>query len=147
MTKGKILGDIHQIDKDVELCRTTNERISNQAAQLLIENQIPFTRGWIKVPFFLREKYRGAHQIYVIRTIYNNFGAGVQTEIEDGQTLTYDENGEMVVSGFDKEMPYLSYIVGTVSDHTLTLHGKEISLRDLCGRNSKVEFSCEHKGF
>ena len=37
MTKGKILGDIHQIDKDVELCRTTNERISNQAAQLLIE--------------------------------------------------------------------------------------------------------------
>lgn len=27
MTKGKILGDIHQIDKDVELCRTTNERI------------------------------------------------------------------------------------------------------------------------
>lgn len=87
------------------------------------------------------------HKIYVIRTIYNNFGAGVQTEIEDGQTLTYDENGEMVVSGFDKEMPHLSYIVGTVSDHTLTLHGKEISLRDLCGRNSKVEFSCEHKGF
>ena len=27
------------------------------------------------------------------------------------------------------------------------LDGKEISLRDLCGRNSKVEFSCEHKGF
>lgn len=45
MTKGKILGDIHQIDKDVELCRTTNERISNQAAQLLIENQIPFYPG------------------------------------------------------------------------------------------------------
>ena len=87
------------------------------------------------------------HKIYVIRTIYNNFGAGVQTEIEDGQTLTYDENGEMVGSGFNKEMPYLSDIVGTVSDHTLTLHGKEISLRDLCGRNSKVEFSCEHKGF
>ena len=87
------------------------------------------------------------HKIYVVRTIYNNFGAGVQTELEDGQTLTYDENGEMVVSGFAKEMPYLSYIVGTVSDHTLTLHGKEISLRDLCGRNSKVEFSCEHKGF
>ena len=36
------------------------------------------------------------HKIYVIRTIYNNFGAGVQTEIEAGQTLTYDENGEMV---------------------------------------------------
>ena len=38
------------------------------------------------------------HKIYVVRTIYNNFGAGVQTELEDGQTLTYDENGEMVIS-------------------------------------------------
>lgn len=87
------------------------------------------------------------HKIYVVRTIYNNFGAGVQTEIEEGQTLEYGENGEMIVSGFDLEMPYLSYLVGTVSDHILTVHGKEISLRDLCGRNSKVEFSCEHKSF
>ena len=83
------------------------------------------------------------HKIYVVRTIYNNFGAGVQTEIEEGQTLEINENGEMVVSGFNLEMPWLSYIVGTVSDHTLTLHEKEISLRELCGRNSKVAFSVE----
>ena len=83
------------------------------------------------------------HKIYVVRTIYNNFGAGVQTEIEEGQTLEINENGEMVVSGFNMEMPWLSYIVGTVSDHTLTLHGEEISLRELCGRNSKVAFSVE----
>ena len=83
------------------------------------------------------------HKIYVVRTIYNNFGAGVQTEIEEGQTLEINENGEMVVSGFEQEMPWLSYIVGTVSDHILTLHGEEISLRELCGRNSKVAFSVE----
>lgn len=87
------------------------------------------------------------HKIYVIRTIYNNFGAGVQTEIEEGQKLEINENGEMVVSGFDMEMPWLSYIVGTVSDHVLTLHDEEISLRELCGRNSKVKFSCEHRFF
>ena len=83
------------------------------------------------------------HKIYVVRTIYNNFGAGVQTEIEEGQTLEINENGEMVVSGFNLEMPWLSYIVGTVSDHTLTLHDKKISLRELCGRNCKVAFSVE----
>ena len=83
------------------------------------------------------------HKIYVVRTIYNNFGAGVQTEIEEGQTLEINENGEMVVSGFELEMPWLSYIVGTVSDHTLTLHEKKISLRELCGRNSKVSFTVE----
>lgn len=67
------LGNAKKIDKDVELCRTTNERISNQAAQLLIENQIPFTRNWIKIPFFLREKYRGASQIYIISTNRNRY--------------------------------------------------------------------------
>lgn len=67
------LGNTKKIDKDVELCRTTNERISNQAAQLLIENQIPFTRNWVKIPFFLREKYRGASQIYIISTNRNRY--------------------------------------------------------------------------
>ena len=79
MGKTITLGEPGEIDRDVELCRTTNERISNQAAQLLIENQIPFTRGWIKVPFFLREKYRGAHQIYVIRTNRNRSGQARRT--------------------------------------------------------------------
>jgi len=87
------------------------------------------------------------HKIYVVRTIYYGFGAGVQTEIEDGQTLEYGENGEMIVSGFDQEMSHLSYIVGTVSDHVLTIHGDEVSLREKCGRNSTVEFTCEFRPF
>lgn len=87
------------------------------------------------------------HKIYVVRTIYYGFGAGVQTELEDGQTLSYGENGEMIISGFDRELPHLSYMVGTVSDHVLTVHGKELSLRDLCGRNSAVEFTCEFQPF
>ena len=38
MGKALILGkDTKHLDKDIELCRTTNERISDQAAQLLIE--------------------------------------------------------------------------------------------------------------
>lgn len=87
------------------------------------------------------------HKIYVVRTIYYGFGAGVQTEIEDGQTLTYGDDGAMIVSGFNREMTHLSYIVGTVSDHVLTVHDKEISLRDLCGRNATVEFTCEFRPF
>lgn len=75
----KILGNTKKIDKDVELCRTTNERISNHAAQLLIENQIPFTRNWVKIPFSLREKYRGASQIYIISTNRNRYGQARRT--------------------------------------------------------------------
>lgn len=79
-------------------------------------------------------------KIYVIKTIYYGFGAGVQTIIEDGQKLTYGKNKEMIVSGFNTEMKDLNYIVATVSDHTLKIKNKKISLRKLCGRNAHVNF-------
>lgn len=79
--------------------------------------------------------------IFVVRTIYYSFGAGVQTEIEADQTLEYGEDGSMIVSGFQRPMDKLSYIVGTVSDHILKINTKSISLRDLCGRNATVSFS------
>ena len=79
-------------------------------------------------------------KIFVIRTIYYSFGAGVQTEIGEGQTLEYAEDGSMIVSGFDKQMDSLSYIVGTVSDHILEIGDETVSLRELCGRNATVKF-------
>lgn len=80
--------------------------------------------------------------IYVVKTVYYGFGAGVQTQLEEGQKLEYGEDGSMIITGFDRRMDDLVYFVGTVSDHTLTLEdGEEISLRDLCGRNAMVRFS------
>ena len=82
--------------------------------------------------------------IYVVKTVYYGFGAGVQTELEEGQKLEYGEDGSMIITGFNRKMEDLVYFVGTVSDHTLTLEdGEEISLRDLCGRNAKVRFALE----
>lgn len=79
--------------------------------------------------------------IYVVKTVYYGFGAGVQTELEGNETLEYGEDGSMIVSGFDRRMDNLIYFVGTVSDHTLVLNEKEtVSLRDLCGRNAMVRF-------
>lgn len=80
------------------------------------------------------------NKIYADRTVYSAFGAGVQTEVEEGQTLEYDENGNMIVSGFDIEFPRVKYIVGTVSDHVLEFRGGSISLTALCGRNAHVYF-------
>ena len=80
------------------------------------------------------------NQIRAYSTTYRSFGAGVQTALEEGQTMTYDDDGNMVITGFDITYDPLRYIVGTVSDHILTINGNEISLRDLCGRNAKVVF-------
>ena len=86
--------------------------------------------------------------VYVEKTVYYGFGAGVQTEIGPGQTLSYGDDGSMIVTGFDQRMDDLTYFVGTVSDHVLTVDdGPEISLRELCGRNARVRFSCEEMWF
>ena len=80
--------------------------------------------------------------IYVVKTVYYGFGAGVQTELEEGETLEYGSDGSMIITGFDRRMDDLVYFVGTVSDHTLTLEsGQQISLRTLCGKNAMVRIS------
>lgn len=82
--------------------------------------------------------------IYGIKTVYYGFGAGVPTDLAEGQELTYGEDDSMIISGFDLKLSSLIYRVGTVSDHILTLEdGTEISLRDLCGRSARVGFRFE----
>ncbi len=61
-------------DNDVELCRTTNVRVGNQTAQLLLEKQIPFTKNCRKIPFFRRDKYNGASEVWVIRINPHRYG-------------------------------------------------------------------------
>ena len=77
-------------------------------------------------------------EIRAYSTLYRSFGAGVQTALEGDQKMTFDEEGNMIITGFDITYDPLRYIVGTVSDHILTMNGKEISLRNLCGRNARV---------
>ena len=93
-------------------------------------NQTP-----VKDTFIIENK-----QIKAYSTTYRSFGAGVQTSLDEGQTMTYDDDGNMVITGFDITYDPLRYVVGTVSDHILTVGGEEISLRDTCGRNAKGVF-------
>ncbi len=84
-------------------------------------------------------EFRGAG-IFVVRTIYYSFGAGVQSEVGEGQVLEFGDDGSMIVSGFERQINNLSYIVGTVSDHTLFINDESFSLRELCGQNTTVRF-------
>ncbi len=95
----------------------------------------------------VEDRYRIENgQIVVYETVYYNFGAGVQTELEEGQTLTYGENGSMIISGIDKPIADLSYIVSPVYDHILCINGEEISLRQLCKEERNISFSYEDGG-
>lgn len=83
--------------------------------------------------------------IYAEETRFAEFGAGVETELNEGEILSTGKDGEIVISNIHTPMKHLSYIVGTASDHILTVGEKEISLRDLCGRNATVVFTYEKK--
>ncbi len=104
------------------------------------EFSVTFVHSVNKTPVTDVYRVRG-RGIFVIRTVYYSFGAGVQSEIQDGQTLEYGEDGSMTVSGFDRRMDKLSYIVGTVSDHVLEIGGRSVGLRGLCGQNTTVRFT------
>lgn len=73
---------------------------------------------------------------------FYSFGAGMQSDVEEGQTLSRDGDA-MVLSGSFRAQKELNYIVGTVSDHLLLINGETISLRKLCGRNAHITIYAE----
>jgi len=68
---------------------------------------------------------------------FASFGAGMQSDLEAGQKISRDGDA-LVITGFSASYKTLNYIVGTVSDHVLFINNKNISLRELCGRNAHI---------
>ena len=83
-----------------------------------------------------------AGKIYLKRTVYYDFGAGVPFDLNEGESLSYTEDGAIVISGIDREISGFVLFVGTVSDHTLSIGGRSLSLRELCGRNTRLRIRC-----
>ena len=85
--------------------------------------------------------------IYVEETVYYHFGAGVQTQLNEGEILSYGEDGSMIVSNIPQKRNDVQYIVGTLYDHILTVNEQQVNLRQLCGKNTKVRFNYEFLWF
>ena len=83
-------------DNDVELCRTTNNRVSNEAVQALVEDHIPFTRNKKKIPFFKREEYKGASELWVITINPRRYGQA--RRVLDGMEQVYRDR--LVLSNY-----------------------------------------------
>jgi hypothetical protein len=70
-------------------------------------------------------------------TRFSAFGAGMQSDLGEGQTLSRDGDA-LVITGFTQSMKELNLIVGTVSDHLFFINHEQISLRDICGKNAHI---------
>lgn len=83
-------------DNDVELCRTTNRRVSRITMQALLEEQIPFTRNQKRIPFFQRDKYKGATEVWVISINPHRYGQA--RRVLDG--MDREDRERLVLSNF-----------------------------------------------
>ena len=122
----------------------SSEKTGSVYARYKVHNSDTFSIGFIhsvnKSP--VRDYYQCRDgEIWNTRCVYYGFGAGVGEILLDGETLSYGDNGEMIVSGIDHRIDPMILVVGTISDHTLYLANETVSLRDLCGRSSKVLFT------
>ena len=106
------------------------------------EFSVEFIHSVNKSP--VRDYYQcRADGIWNTRCVYYGFGAGVEEILLEGETLSYGGDGEMIVSNIDNRLDPMILVVGTISDHTLRVGEETVSLRDLCGRSSKVLFTYE----
>jgi hypothetical protein len=78
------------------------------------------------------------NQIRPVVAKFFSYGAGMPSDLEPGQVLSR-EGDALIITGFSQSYRELNYIVGTVSDHILTIKDERISLRDLCGKNAHIK--------
>lgn len=78
--------------------------------------------------------------ITLIKARYNNFGAGVATELSNGEYLSFDEDDYMVINNMSVPVPQLIYKVGTVSDHILHIDDNSWHLKEYAPELTSVIF-------
>ena len=81
--------------------------------------------------------YADGDTIVCDKCVYSSFGAGMPTEWEDDWQISY-EGEKITISGLNIRQSEITYIVGTVYDHVLHLHGEDIVLNELCGKNAEI---------
>ena len=122
----------------------TDERTGRVFARLPLEDGESFSvtfRHSVNKSDVTEIYQRRGSEIWQTGCIYYGFGAGVAEELDPSWTLETGENGEMILGNIELCMDYLTYVVGTVYDHILTVGGERVVLNELAGRNRKVHFS------
>ena len=125
-----------------------NYKEGSVISKIPIQNNDFFSIGFIhsvnKSPVIDYFKFDDENNIYVYKTIYYNFGAGVETELENNETLRYGDDGSMIIENIDKKIDDLIYYLSDIYDHTLTINDqKKISLWELYGKKKMVLIKIE----
>ena len=100
---------------------------------------IEFIHSVNKSPVVEYYKFDNNNNIYVYKTIYYNFGAGVPTELNRNEVMSYGEDGSIIIDNIDKKIDNLTYYLSSIYDHILKINdGESISLWEVCGKNMLI---------
>ena len=120
-----------------------NNNLGNIIKEFPIKDGDFFSIGFIhsvnKSPVIDYYNFNQDNEIYVYKTIYYNYGAGVESELENEETLKYGDDGSMIIENINKKINPLLYYISNLYDHKFRINdGEEISLWDVCGKNITI---------
>ena len=79
------------------------------------------------------------NNIYVYKTLYYNYGAGVPSNIENDENMTFGDDGSMIIDNIDKKIDNLSFYLSDIHDHILRINdGEAISLWEIFGKKQII---------
>ena len=79
-------------------------------------------------------------QIYLTALRYESFGAGMPTELTEGQKLSH-EHGQLLITGFDRMIPRLCYFISRIDGHAFQINGVSAPLNTLDEPGEPVLFA------
>lgn len=89
------------------------------------------------------EVYRlSGEDILLTRLIYGTFGAGMTTDYtaEGGKSFYLNDEGRMVIEGYDIVTTNMVYNVAVIADHVLHIKGREIHLNTIAQPKQALRF-------
>ena len=81
-------------------------------------------------------------KIYLMALRFESFGAGMPTELDPMQSITY-ENGNMLISGFNRHLPNLCVFISRSDGQFLEIGDVSISLKTLDKPGEPIAFIIE----
>ncbi|MBO6119145.1 MAG: DUF1850 domain-containing protein [Lachnospiraceae bacterium] len=115
---------------------TSGEEIASFPLNVDSHFYIKFNHSVNMSPVIDYYRFNEQNEIYVYKTIYYNYGAGVETELENDESLEFGSDGSMIIENINKKINPLTYYLSNLYDHKLSIDDKEeISLWDICGKN------------
>lgn len=101
-----------------------------------------FTHSINKRPVY---EYIKTHdqQMTIYKARYDAFGAGMPETEEGGLVIAMKEKGIIELTNINRTIDEFSVFVGTVADHKIRIHGKEIPLNTIASPGESLTFSTQ----